>query len=64
MKTILVVDDNPDVITSLKLGLEDSTQEYHILDAPDGFKCLDLLKNNIKPDLILLDIIMPGMTVW
>lgn len=64
MKTILVVDDNPDVINSLKLGLESSTQEYHIIGAENGQKCLDLLKNNIKPDIILLDIMMPEMNGW
>jgi CheY-like chemotaxis protein len=64
MKTILVVDDNPDVIHSVRLGLEDSTQEYHILSAENGHKCLELLKNNIIPDIILLDIMMPQMTGW
>jgi len=64
MKTILVVDDNPDVIESLKIGLEDSTREYRILGAENGQKCLDLLKDNIIPDIILLDIMMPEMTGW
>jgi len=64
MKTILVVDDNPDVINSLKIGLEDSTREYRILGAENGQKCLDLLNTNITPDIILLDIMMPHMTGW
>lgn len=64
MKTILVVDDNPDVINSLKIGFEDSTQEYRILGAENGQKCLELLKDNIIPDIILLDIMMPQMTGW
>lgn len=64
MKTILVVDDNPDVIDSLRIGFEDSTQDYLILSAENGQKCLELLKNNIKPDIILLDIMMPLMTGW
>lgn len=64
MKTILVVDDNPDVLTSLKVGLEDTSREYHILMAENGLKCLDLLKNNTKPDIILLDIMMPKMSGW
>jgi len=63
MKTILVVDDNPDVINSLKIGFEDSTQEYRILGAESGYKCLELL-NNITPDIILLDIMMPQMSGW
>lgn len=63
MKTILVVDDNPDVINSLKIGFEDSTQEYRILGAESGYKCLELL-NNTTPDIILLDIMMPNMSGW
>jgi CheY-like chemotaxis protein len=64
MKTILVVDDNPDVLTSLKVGLEDVSGEYQILMAEDGKKCLEILKNNTKPDIILLDIMMPQMSGW
>ncbi len=63
MKTILVVDDNPDVINSLKIGFEDSTQEYRILGAESGYKCLELL-NDFTPDIILLDIMMPHMSGW
>lgn len=64
MKTILVVDDTPDIINSLKIGFEDSAQEYRILGAESGLKCLEVLKNNLIPDVILLDIMMPGMTGW
>jgi len=64
MKTILVVDDNPDVINSLKIGFEDSTREYRILSAENGQKCLEILKDNIIPDIILLDIMMPQMSGW
>ena len=64
MKTILVVDDNPDVINSLKISLEDSTREYRILGAENGQKCLEILKDNIIPDIILLDIMMPQMSGW
>lgn len=64
MKTILVVDDNPDVINSLKIGLEGSLGEYHVLGAENGQKCLELLKETNKPDIILLDIMMPQMSGW
>jgi CheY-like chemotaxis protein len=60
----LVVDDNPDVITSLKIGLEDASQLYKILGVENGQKCLQLLKDNIIPDIILLDIMMPQMSGW
>jgi CheY-like chemotaxis protein len=64
MKTILVVDDNPDVIKSLKIGLDESTGEYRILGAENGYECLELLNDNIIPDIILLDIMMPRMSGW
>jgi len=64
MKTILVVDDNPDVINSLKIGLENSMEDYRVLGAENGQKCLELLKETDKPDIILLDIMMPQMSGW
>jgi CheY-like chemotaxis protein len=64
MKTILVVDDSADVITSLKIGLEDISGMYKILGAENGQKCLEMLKKNIIPDIIFLDIMMPQMSGW
>lgn len=64
MKTILIVDDNPDVINSLKIGLENSIEEYRVLGAENGQKCLELLRETDKPDMILLDIMMPHMSGW
>lgn len=59
-KTILVVDDEPDVRDSVKIILE--TKGYKVETAVDGDDCLKKL-NEIKPDLILLDIMMPGTPV-
>ncbi len=63
VKKILVVDDNPDVIFSVKNGLESLTDEYQIIGAESGKKCLELLETE-TPDLILLDIMMPEMSGW
>ena len=63
-KTIMVVDDNPDVTFSIKNGLETIDKNYEVLVAESGEKCLQLLKSNILPDVILLDIMMPGMSGW
>jgi len=63
VKKILVVDDNPDVIFSVRSGLEESTKDYIVVGAESGEKCLELLKTE-APDLILLDIMMPEMSGW
>jgi CheY-like chemotaxis protein len=61
-KKIMIVDDNLDVILSIKNGLEDSV-EYKVIGAESGEKCLELLETE-TPDLILLDIMMPEMSGW
>lgn len=62
-KKIMVVDDEPDQIFSLKLILEHNN-EYEIIGAKNGLECLELLEKNNMPDLILLDIMMPKMNGW
>jgi CheY-like chemotaxis protein len=57
-KTIMVVDDNPDIITIIKTILEG--KGYSVISASSGPELLNLLKNQ-KPDLIILDIMMPEM---
>jgi CheY-like chemotaxis protein len=63
MKKILVVDDEEEILFSIKTGLESKSNEYKIQTATDGKKCLDLL-NEETPDLILLDLLMPNMNGW
>jgi len=60
MKTILVVDDEPDVRDTVKTILE--KRGYKVITAVDGDDCLKIL-NKENPDLILLDIMMPGTPV-
>jgi CheY-like chemotaxis protein len=57
-KTIMVVDDNPDIITIVRTILEG--KGYSVLSATSGPELLNLLKTQ-KPDLIILDIMMPEM---
>jgi DNA-binding response OmpR family regulator len=64
MKKILVVDDENDVLISLKQGLEDSAKDIQVLTAKSGMQCFEILKNGEKPDIIILDIMMPGMNGW
>ena len=61
--TILLVDDEASVRESLKAVLTSSStqdQEYTVLEADSGERALEIASQS-KPDLILLDIIMPGM---
>jgi two-component system response regulator VicR len=60
MKKILVVDDEPDVRETVKLILEQ--KGYKVSTAADGDECMKKL-NEETPDLILLDIMMPGMPI-
>ena len=57
-KTIMVVDDNPDIITIVRTILEG--KGYNVLSATSGPELLNMLKTQ-KPDLIILDIMMPEM---
>ena len=57
-KTIMVVDDNPDIITIVKTILEG--KGYSVSSASGGAELLNMLKGQ-KPHLIILDIMMPEM---
>jgi two-component system alkaline phosphatase synthesis response regulator PhoP len=59
-KTILVVDDEKDIVDMLKYNLE--KEGYRVLIARDGKKALDQV--NHLPDVILLDVMMPEMDGW
>lgn len=56
---ILVVDDNPNNLQVLSSFLDNSS--FEVWAARSGEKALQRLENDILPDLILLDIMMPGM---
>ena len=62
-KKILLVDDNRDMVYSIKEGLESSSKSYEVTGVESGRACLEFLKK-YTPDLILLDIMMPGMDGW
>ena len=57
--TILVVDDIPDNIDLLCAVLED---DYRTKIAVNGERALKIANGEAKPDLILLDVMMPGMS--
>ncbi len=55
-KTILVVDDEPDVRGYLRMILEDAG--FRVVTAGDGVEALELIRKD-RPDFISLDLIMP-----
>jgi len=57
-QTILVVDDTPDNIALLSTLLKD---RYKVRAANNGERALAIAAGQPRPDLILLDIMMPGM---
>ena len=63
-KKVMVVDDDLGVIYTVKHGMESPDGDYEIITVDSGKKCFELLEKNQIPDLILLDIMMPGMSGW
>lgn len=57
LSTVLVVEDNPDNMFTIKAILKD---RYNVLEAVDGESALDKAQRDL-PDLILMDISLPKM---
>lgn len=58
-KTILLVDDNNDVITTYSVVLK--RLGYNVSVARDGKECIEKIKEE-KPDMVLLDVFLPGLS--
>lgn len=57
MKRILIVDDQPDIRKLIRLSLDG--ERYDMYEASDGSMGLRLVRE-IEPDLLLLDVMLPG----
>lgn len=57
-KRILIVDDEPNIVVPLEFLM--TQNNYDVQTADTGEKALDLI-STWKPDLVLLDIMLPGM---
>ncbi len=57
-KKILIIDDEADFVETLSFSLE--SNGFEVVSAPDGPSGIEKLKNE-NPDLIILDLMMPGM---
>jgi len=58
MKKILIVEDEPDLRTLLKMHLEKAG--FECIEAGDGIRALEKVKEQ-KPDLIILDLMLPNL---
>ena len=56
--TILVVDDEPDIVRIVTRIMESC--DYQVITARDGFEALSAAQTS-KPDVIILDLNLPGM---
>jgi CheY-like chemotaxis protein len=60
--SVLAVDDNKDILFAIKESLE-SDNNFSVSCASGGKECLNRLKHH-KPDVILIDIMMPDIDGW
>jgi DNA-binding response OmpR family regulator len=60
-RTVLVVDDHGPLRVLCRIGLEDAG--FRVLEARDGEEALACVRAE-PPDVILLDIMMPGISGW
>jgi twitching motility two-component system response regulator PilH len=58
MSLIMIVDDSPTEVHIMKTALE--KHGFQTLSAADGNECLTLARE-VKPDLIFMDVVMPGL---
>jgi len=60
-QTIMIVEDNPGHRELLKKTLE--RENYKVIEAERGDAAIQML-DSVKPNLIMMDIMMPGMDGW
>lgn len=58
---VLVADDDPEIRSLLGIRLKKAG--YEVLDAGDGDQTLERIREH-KPDLVVLDVMMPGKNGW
>ncbi len=61
-RTILLVEDEPDIRASMREALESAG--HRVIAASNGREALEMLRESPKPSMILLDLMMPVMNGW
>jgi len=60
--SILLVDDDPDIRSAVKEFLHH--EGFTVVPAPNGADALNTLRTGFRPNVIVLDIMMPVMDGW
>ena len=61
MATVLAVDDEEDILTIIRHNLE--REGHRVLTAPNGDRALEIVRDE-QPDVVVLDVMMPGTDGW
>jgi DNA-binding response OmpR family regulator len=61
MATVLAVDDEEDILTIIRHNLE--REGHRVLTAPNGDRALEIVREE-QPDVVVLDVMMPGTDGW
>jgi DNA-binding NarL/FixJ family response regulator len=59
-KTILITDDHSIIRSTLRDWLRGEFPDLEVLEASSGENALEILANNVSPDLVVLDFHLPG----
>jgi len=60
-KKVMIVDDEPDILSSLKIVFQH--QDYDVITVDNGFDCISEIEKGFR-GIILMDIMMPGIDGW
>ncbi len=55
----IIADDEPDILRLVSLTLK--RHGYHVIEASNGEEALTMIQEH-RPDVVVLDVMMPGMT--
>ena len=60
-KRVMIVDDEPDILMSLKIILE--KHDYEVITAKNGLKCIEEIEKGFT-GIVLMDLMMPELDGW
>ena len=60
--TVLIVDDDEDIVDTVRMVL--TRRGWQVESAGEGAAGLERLRNGLRPEVVLLDLMMPGINGW